>query len=363
MSTAIEHFSRTRVDNTTLQVMADAQRDLDCLIREEESVIRDYARLGTWPHKLVNMFVFENLQPLVSQIKNAAVLSSAVAEDIDRRPMVNVYDAADLTECTVFVNRHALEQEGAWSDAVALRALLAHEHAHPLAENATVHAARALSVKVAVDGRAPNAALDEILHLLADRLCVHAPQEVFANEVAIRAGFGDALFHLDKGAVAKARLGVAKRASLVQGLDRQAKDGKLTAVQVAALLLVGDLQAHLGFALETAPFRCAGHRRPADALEAALNEGVWPHLDPAVMPLYEKLRDHYRQLRGDLTPGEVSAWASEALALLADTLREKKLRVKFELTPTGSGQKRPRQRRLEPVAVREGAAGRDGGSL
>jgi len=362
MSTAIEHFSRTRVENTTLQVMADTQRNLARLIREEESVIRHYVRLGSWPHKSVNLFVFEDLQPLVSQIKNAAVLSSVVAEDIDRRPMVNIYDAADLTECTVFVNRRALKQDGVWNDAVALRALLAHEHGHPLAENATVHAARRLAVEVAVESRTAKAAIGEILHLLADRLCVHAPQEVFANEIAIRAGFGDALFHLDKGAVEKARLGVAKRAALVQGLDRQASNGKLSTVQVAALLLVGDMQAHLGFALETAPFLSAGHRRPAEALDAALSEGVWPHLDPAVMPLYEKLRDHYRQLRGGFTPAELKAWAAKALAFVADVLRENNLRVRFDLIRTGSGHGRPSARRSEPAAVHDGAGEHDGGA-
>ena len=51
MSNAIEHFSRCRVEDTTLQVMADLQRDLDRLIHEEKSVIRHYVRLGNWPHK------------------------------------------------------------------------------------------------------------------------------------------------------------------------------------------------------------------------------------------------------------------------------------------------------------------------
>ena len=189
MSNAIEHFSRCRVEDTTLQVMADLQRDLDRLIREEKSVIRHYVRLGNWPHKCVNMFVLENLQPLAAQIKGATKLSSVIANDIDRRPMVNVYDAADLSECAVFVNRGALERDGVWNDDVALRALLAHEHGHPLAENETVQAARELSVEVKVEGRAPTAAVGPILDLLADRLCVHAPQEVFANELAIRAGF------------------------------------------------------------------------------------------------------------------------------------------------------------------------------
>ncbi|MDR3473949.1 MAG: hypothetical protein P4M09_20010 [Devosia sp.] len=340
MSNALEHFSRSRVENTTLQVMADSQRDLARLIREEEAVIRHYVRLGGWPHKAVNLFVLENLQPLVSQIMRAAALNTAVAEDIDRRPMVNVYDAADLSECTIFVNRHALKQDGVWSDALALRALLAHEHGHPLAENATVQAARALSVDAMVEGMSSTAAIPPILQLLADRLCVHAPQEVFANEIAIRADFGDALFHLDRGAVEKARLGVAKRASLVEGLDRQVRQGKLDAGQAAAFLLVGDLQAYAGFALETAPFLAAGHPDQAATLEAALEAGVWPHLDAAVLPLYENLRDRYRGLRSDLGPDEMKTWAEAALAVLAATLGERHLRVQFALVPARANPKR-----------------------
>ena len=357
MSNAIEHFSRTRVEDTTLQVMADTQRNLAPLIHEEEAVIRHYVRLGSWPHKSVNMFVFEDLQPLVSQIKNAAVLSFTVAEDIGRRPMVNIYDAGDLRECTVFVNRRVLKEQGVWNDALALRALLAHEHAHPLAENATVHAARALAAEIVPENGTSMVAVGEILHLLADRLCVHAPQEVFANEIAIRAGFGDALFHLDEGLVEKARLGIAKRASLVQGLDKQASAGKLTADQVAALLLVGDLQAHLGFALETAPFIAAGQRHHAEALEAALSEGIWPHLDPAVMPLYESLRDHYRQLGEDLHPSQVKTWAGEALALLADVLLAKNLHVRFELVETRPSPKRKHAIRSGPLAAHDNTLG------
>jgi len=352
MSNAIEHFSRTRVEDTTLQVIADTQRNLDRLIREEETVIRHFVRLGTWPHKSVNMFVFENLQPLVAQIKSAAVLCSVVADDIDRRPMVNIYDTVDPAECTVFVNRRALENEGMWNDAISLRALLAHEHSHPLAENATVRAARELSVEIAAEGRMPTRAIVEVLHLLADRLCVHSPQEVFANEIAIRAGFGAALFHLDRGVVAKARLGVGKRTSLVRGLEKRAKDGKLTAVQVTALLLVADLQAYLGFALETAPFLRAECRREAQALEAALIEDVLCHLDPAALRLYEKFRDHYLRLGTDLTPAEMKAWSGEALGFLADAIKERHLLLGFSLVRTPSAAKpRPRSRMERASAI------------
>jgi hypothetical protein len=298
----------------------------------------------------------------VAQIKAAALLSSVVADDIDRRPMVNIYDAADLAECTVFVNRHVLEKEGIWNDAISLRALLAHEHGHPLAENETVGAAREFSVEVAAESRTPTTAILGVLHLLADRLCVHSPQEVFANEIAIRAGFGDALFHLDKGVVEKARLGVAKRASLVRDLEKQTKDGKLTAVQVAALLLVGDLQAYLGFALETAPFLRAEHRQQAQALEAALSKGVLCHLDPAVPRLYEKFRDHYLQLRTDFTPAEMKVWSSEALGFLADAIQQRHLPLVFSLVRTRSAAKPRRPSRIERSSIVHGSIAHDGGS-
>lgn len=362
MANAIEHFSRTCVDHTTLQVLADTQQGLARLIEEEQSVIGHYTRLGNWPHKRVNMFVLENLKPLVSQIKRATAVSSVVAEDIDRRPMVNVYDAADLSECAVFVNRGMLEQDGTWRDEVALRALLAHEHGHPLAENETVHAARELAMEVTEDDGPSKAAVGEILHLLADQVCLHAPQEVFANEIAIRAGFGSALFHLNREAIEKARLGVSKRPSLVRSLDKQVADGKLSAEQAAALLLVGDLQAHLGFALETAAFLRAGQPRPAKHLEEALNEGVWVHLDPAAERLYEKLRDHYRRLKVDLAPAPTRAWASEAVAFLADVLRQKNLRVRFNVVRTRAEPKRSRRPKSGPAAGCDSVLDPDGGS-
>lgn len=345
MTNAIEHFSRHRVDSTTLQVMADAQHDLARLVDEEQAVIRQYAHAGRWPHRRVNLFVLEDLKPLVSQIKNVSAMSSVVADDIDRRPMVNVYDAADLTECAVFVNRSALDEDGVWRDGVALRALLAHEHGHPLAENATVHAARALSVEVAVGNGAATRGVAQVLHLLAERLCLHAPQEVFANETAIRAGFGDALFHLDSGVVEKARLGVAARPALVRRLDKQAKDGELTAERAAALLLVGDLQAHLPLALETAPFFRAGHLQQGEALEAALFRGVLTHLDVAAMRLYEEFRDHYLRLREDLVPAEMRTWAADALGFLAHALEASNLPVQFELAQPGSAKTKRRQSR------------------
>ena len=193
-----------------------------------------------------------------------------------------------------------------WSDALALRALLAHEHAHPLAENETVRAARELSVEV--DGGEPGVAGGDrrVLHLLADRLCVHAPQEVFANEIAIRAGFGDALFHLDRGRRREGRpgrrqAGVAGAEPRQAGRGRQAERGPGR----RRCLLVGDLAGLSGV--------CAGDRAvPArrtpppggSARSRAASRAFCRIVDPAVLPLYEKLRDHYLQLRADFEPAE-----------------------------------------------------------
>jgi hypothetical protein len=332
MSNAIEHFSRYRVENTTLQVMADLQRDLDRLIREEQMVIRRYVRFGHWPHKWVNMFVLEDLQPLIAQIKSAAKLSSVLADDIDRRPMVNVYDTADPSECAVFVNRGALEREGLWHDEVALRALLAHEHGHPVSENETIRRARELSVVVTTEGDAPEPAVEPILHLIADRLCVHAAQEVFANEVTIKAGFADALYHLDLGMIEKARENLGKRDLLLQGLEQQVGERKLNTDQAAAIALVGDMQMHLPFALEIAPFLRAGHRKQGAALETALIAGVVSRLDPEVRLLYEKLRDHYLLLAPAMSAAALEAWCRDALNALAATLGRRKWPVHFSLT-------------------------------
>lgn len=362
MSNAIEHFSRTRVDDTALQVMADTQEGLARLIEEEHSVIRHYVRLGNWPHKRINMFVIENLEPLVAQIKRTIAVSSIVAEDVDRRPMVNVYDAADLSECTVFVNRGMLERDGTWGDDLALRALLAHEHGHPLSENETVHAARELAVEISENSEVSTALVGDVLQLLANQICLHAPQEVFANEIAIRAGFGSALFHLNRDAVEKSRLGMSKRPTLVQSLDKRVAAAKLSAEHAAALLFVIDLQAHLGFALETAAFLRAGHPRETKALEELLNDGVWVHLDPEAKRLYETLREHYRRLKVNLTPAQTKAWAGEVLAFLAEVLQQKNLPIRFKVILRRPAPKQALRSKSETAAAHDSVSDSNGGS-
>jgi hypothetical protein len=159
------------------------------------------------------------------------------------------------------------------------------------------------------------------------------------------------LFHLDRGVIGKARLGVRKRPSLVQGLKQQVLDRNLSADQAAALLLVGDLQAHLPFALETAPFLRAARKQQAEALEAALTEDVLSHLDSAAPPLYEKIRDHCLRLKTDFTSAEMMAWSNEALGFLADALGQRNLRVRFELARAGPRGETRRPKRMERASA------------
>ncbi|KAF0140137.1 MAG: hypothetical protein FD153_833 [Rhodospirillaceae bacterium] len=41
------------------------------------------------------------------------------------RPMINVYDLANLTECFVFINHKVMVAEGYWGDNLATMGLLA----------------------------------------------------------------------------------------------------------------------------------------------------------------------------------------------------------------------------------------------
>lgn len=267
--------------------------------------------------------------------------------------MVIIYDAGSLAECTIFINRGVLQADGTWNDRRALRALLAHEHAHPLAENEAVRAARSLAVEA--EGGGPYwAALQPIVLLLADRLFVHAVQEVFANEIAIAAGFAEVLFHLDQGTVERARVGIQRRPTLVEELERQVAEGTLDEDALGAVLLVGDLQAYLLFALETAPFIRTGHQREAEAIEARLAETVWPSLDPLVQGLYATLRDHYCRLKADLGPAGVAEWAEGVLSHFASALASRNLDVAFNLVPAGSGRSRGRPAAAAPVGRRGG---------
>ena len=171
-----------------------------------------------------------------------------------------------------------------------------------------------------------------MLTLLADKLCLYAPRELFANEMTIRSGFAEALLHLDRRSVANASRSVAGREDLRQQLQQEVTKSNLTPQGAGLLLLIGDMKGYLDLALEVAPFYRTGQQSDAQELEAVLETEVFPHLEPEVQRAYTALRDQYIALRADLTPPKLMAWGEKVLNILVKVLAEKELAITYRLT-------------------------------
>lgn len=337
MSDAIRHFSQHKLNGTTLQVVADAEEGLSRLVDAEIAVIRAFSAAGGFPHRRVTLFVLSDLTLLAAQIERLAAVPAVVVRELDSRPMVNVYDAADPDECTVFVNRGEIVREGLWLDGLALTGLLAHEHGHPLAECPTVAAVRGLSLTVRVDGRDDDGAaapgVADALSALLGKLSIRAPQEVLANEAAIRVGLGDALARLDERQLALTRVAVDRRPELVAMLDRRVAEGRLVPDRRAGLLLVGDMQTTLPFALEIAPFARAGRPDVTARLEGALVDGVLARLPEVLTTLYHELRDHYVVLEAAMSATVAADWCRRAAAHVIAPLQAAGLTAEVTIAP------------------------------
>lgn len=345
MARAVKHFSLHRIAGTELRVVADVEDGVLPIIEVEEAVIRGYAGGGespgrpAWPHRWVTLFVLQDLRPLIRQLRPAAGLPGETTE-LEGRPAVNVYDLADPATCNVFVNRQVMVKEGYWDDPLAVRGLLAHEHAHPLAENETIRASRQLQMELSVDDASPGLGsrwpanrrdkIQGLLTALAEKLCLYAPREIFANEITLLSGFGEALFHLDQRNMFNARRSVAGREELRRRLQREAEQED-TAPSTAGLLLIGDLKGYLTLALEVAAFHRAGREAEAQELEKPLEQEVLPHLEPEAAQAYAALLHHYIALRADLTPVRLLAWGEKVLNILAEALAAKGLRLQYQL--------------------------------
>ena len=134
----VKHFGLHRLDHVELRVVAD---DEDGILRVEQAEIDAVGRLSgdaRWQHKTVTLFVLADLQPLQRQLESLRRVPADVRlqqkDELLSRPVVNVYDLASPATCNVFVNRKAMMAAKYWDDVLALQGLLAHEHAHPLAE-------------------------------------------------------------------------------------------------------------------------------------------------------------------------------------------------------------------------------------
>lgn len=342
MGRKVTHFSLHRVGSTELRVVSDVEAGVLPMIQEEEEVIRRYVRQGSWPHQCVTLFILQDLQPLVHQVQPSADMFPGGTDVLSKRPVVNVYDLAEPTSCQVFINREVMAREGYWDDPTAVRGLLAHEHAHPLSEGKTTLSSRGLGVELAVEylaadiSRIRQSVINNILNLLAHKLCIYAPREVFANETMVRSGFGDALLHLDRRNVTSAQAGLAGRESLQKRFQHSVEQGELTQAEAGLLLLVGDLQNYTDLALEVAPFYRSGRESDARELETALKDDLFPYLEPEVRQAYTALIEQYVVLSPDLTPDALSAWCRGTFNIFAEILSAKGLRVNLEFKHVGN---------------------------
>jgi hypothetical protein len=340
MGRPVKHIQLHRIGPTELRVVSDVDAGVLPVVEREEAVIRGFQRRGGWPHRQVSLFVLRDLTPLARQLQGGALPPGGVAA-LNTRTVVNLFDLADPRACHVYVNQHAMVKEGYWDDQLAIEALLAHEHAHPLAEGPTTRASRALAIELARaeagEAEPRSSRQDErlvaLLTGLIEQLCLYAPRELFTNELAIAAGFGSAMLHLNRRNVANAYHSVAGRAQLREVLLQDVAQGNRPAHEVGQLLLAGDLESHLKLAMETAPFARAGRPEQARELEEILEQELFPQLEPQVAPAFAALRGLYAELAPGLTVAALQAWADQVAAVVLAALAERGLALRCRVRP------------------------------
>jgi hypothetical protein len=327
------YVSRHPLDgNSELIAVADDTNGASRLIAVERSVARRFASHDRWPHRRVNLFIFENLQPLIDQLQRASRTlgegknaAAAAFHGLEDKPMVHTYNLADLGECSIFVNRTMMQRLGMWEDEMVLEGLLAHEHAHPLAENAVTRTTRNMKVTFTEcpdkeSGEPAPASSWRSLELLAHELCLHAPHEVFTNELAIQVGFAESLFALNRMSLIDGRAGVQARNTLAAHLKSEIAGGRLSENAAALLLLQASLEAHVRVALETSAFTRAGCTEQAGALEELLWQEALRHIEPEVGEVYRQLCTSYLALNAEMDAASVCDWATAAFAPITNAI-------------------------------------------
>lgn len=371
MERPLRHFSLHRVGETELRVVSYVDEGALRVVQVEEEVIRAYAAGTQEPPRCVSLFILHDLQPLIRSVPSGARSLSGDPATLTDRPVINVYDPTDPATCHVFVNREAMQRAGYWDDPLAIRGLLAHEHAHPMAESSAVRASRHVRVELSWEtrepltragpsagGRSRTAAgepttshadrgtefaaacgpwrerIDRLLAQLVDKLCVCAPREIFANEIAIRGGFDAALLHLNERNAANAIRGVEGRQTWLARLEKAERSGELSGSGADLLVLIGDMSGHLDMALEIAAFLRAGRKTAARELEGGLRARVFPALEPETLTAYEALRDRYVALSPDASADELVEWSVGLVGILATALGRKGLELNCRVTAT-----------------------------
>jgi len=363
MLRSINHLSLHRINSTKLNVVSDVAEGVLPVIQAEESVIQKYAQYAAygentlstafttgWPHRRITLFVLEDLQPLLRQLRQGARpafawqnLSIADVTALSERPVVNVYDLADLSTCNIFVNRREMMTQH-----------YCHEHAHPLAENELTRASRQIHFQV-LDGQDASpqpcaetgttseteirmSKINQVLALLGQKLSLLAPREILANEKAIQSSFCEDILYLNQCNMDHAGASIAGRITLIQQLQQEVNQGVLSEKESELFLFVGDLNGFLPLALEIAPFYRAGKPEEARALEQILETSVFPFLDPQAVKCYTELRDHYIALPAQLASSignqsllKMVAWSNTVLQILCKALMEKNHILHYEM--------------------------------
>ena len=327
----VTHFSLHRINGTELRTIADVDDGVIQLMQREENVIRGYARAKLWRHRRVMLFVMRDLDPLMRQVQTRPGFTRDRIAAIQDQPATVLYDLKALDECSVYVNRAASERAGYWDDPLTMEGLLAHEHAHPIAENDTVRASRQIQLDITT---APGDPLGNVLTVLGQQLGLYAPREIFANETALRAGFVEAMAHLNQRLIRDAAAGIPGRAILVHRLEEAVVHKAMRQEASAAVLLAGDLQMCLPLAIEVAPFYRCGLAAQGAQLESVLQTGLFPMLTPMsarVESAYGALRDAYVNLPATLTAPALIDWCTEIMQTLVESLATVDYSLKYAL--------------------------------
>ncbi|MCX6054959.1 MAG: hypothetical protein NTZ74_08615 [Chloroflexi bacterium] len=352
MSRAINHFSITRINSVELRVVSDVREGALQVIQAEESVIQAYTRSAPWPHQWITLFILEDLQPLLRQFNQEGILnifpfpgkniSTAELTTLSQRPVINIYDLADLSTCNIFVNQQEMMVQHYWEDPQAIRGLLAHEHAHPLAENEMTKTSRQINFHVSGgEFSTPQkkgvrlVKITQVLDSLGEKLSLLASREILTNEMAIRYQFSEDLLHLNIRNMENTSISISDRAPLVQHLLHEVTQGDLTEKEMDLIILVGDLNSILPLALEIAPFYRAGKPEEGQILEQILESKVFPFLDPLAVQCFTQLRDHYISLpSGDQSVSNIVKWYDRVILILNDHLMVKDFSLKYVMELT-----------------------------
>ena len=342
----VTHLSLHRIAGTELRVVGDVETGVLPVIDLEETTVRRYIGLGHWPHRWVTLFILQDLAPLARQLReqnpNEAELSTGGlpggVADMSSRPVVCIYDLTDLANCQVFISQQALSRAELWGDTLAVQALLAHEHAHPLTENALTRLSRQLRAELALAPQfeaqafssSPAAtSLVSWLGRLVDEFVRYAPRELLANELVLRAGWTDALAHLDRRTLSLALQDLRGREQLANLLKQQVEQEGLTPTLAAAHLLSADLR-HANLALEVASFARAGQESVARQLDGDVRSFL-AQLDPQVVSFYTFLIDQYMDLEIEYGPEQLVAWGQAILQALTGAITAKGLQLASRL--------------------------------